>query len=113
MSRASERSDFTERIIRVIRSIPEGQVLTYGGVAAAAGNPRGARAVVWVLHSSSEKERLPWHRVVNVRGECSTDRVTPTAPGRQRKRLEAEGVGFGADGRVDMARYRWQPDEEA
>ena len=105
MSRASERSDFTERIIRVIRSIPEGQVLTYGGVAAAAGNPRGARAVVWVLHSSSEKERLPWHRVVNVKGMISLK------PGYgyelQRQLLESEGVEFSIDSKIDLERYQW------
>ena len=85
--------------------------MNYGQVAALLSRPLTARAVGWAMRDCPDD--VPWHRVVNVRGECSTDRVTPTAPGRQRKRLEAEGVGFGADGRVDMARYRWQPDEEA
>ena len=45
--------------------------MTYGQVAAAAGSPRGARQVVRVLHSMSEKYGLPWHRIINVQGEIS------------------------------------------
>ena len=62
---------FTERVIRIIQGIPAGQVMTYGQVAAAAGSPRGARQVVRVLHSMSEKYELPWHRIINVQGEIS------------------------------------------
>ncbi len=57
-SEKKQRSEFTEMVIRVIASIPEGMIFTYGGVAAAAGNPRGARVVVWVLNASSEREGL-------------------------------------------------------
>lgn len=38
---------------------PRGKVATYGQIAAMAGNRRGARQVVWVLNSSSQKEALP------------------------------------------------------
>ena len=95
----------------VVRQIPSGQVMSYGQIAALLSRPLTARAVGWAMHDCPDD--VPWHRVVNVRGECSTDRVTPTAPGRQRKRLEEEGVRFEADGRVDMARFRWQADEES
>lgn len=59
---------FTEQVIRIIQSIPEGKVMTYGGVARAAGSPRGARQVVRILHSMSRKYKLPWHRVINAKG---------------------------------------------
>lgn len=59
---------FTERVIHIIQSIPEGKVMTYGGVARAAGSPRGARQVVRILHSMSKKYKLPWHRVINAKG---------------------------------------------
>ncbi|HEX5563862.1 MAG TPA: MGMT family protein, partial [Sporosarcina sp.] len=63
---------FTERVVQIIRDIPAGKVMTYGQVAAAAGNPRGARQVVRVLHSMSAKYDLPWHRIVNAQGGIST-----------------------------------------
>ncbi|UCC21332.1 MAG: MGMT family protein, partial [Promethearchaeota archaeon] len=44
-------TDFTERIIQIIKNIPKGKVLTYGFVAKLAGNPRAARQVSWILHS--------------------------------------------------------------
>lgn len=93
---------FTERVIDIIRAIPEGKVLTYGAVAALAGNPRGARQVSRILHSSSEKHNLPWHRVINSRGCIS---LPPGGREVQRKLLEDEGVVFGTDGCIDLAVY--------
>lgn len=62
---------FTKAVIEQIQSIPPGKVMTYGGVAAAAGSPRAARQVVRILHSMSAKYDLPWHRVVNAKGEIA------------------------------------------
>lgn len=98
-------SRFTEEVIGAIRSIPRGKVATYGGIAALAGSPRGARQVVRILHSSSEKEGLPWWRVVNREGRIALK------PGygyeEQRDLLEAEGVGFDTAGRIDPGRFLW------
>ncbi len=92
----------------IVRQIPSGQVMNYGQVAALHTRPLTPRAVGWAMHDCPDD--VPWHRVVSVRGECSTDRVAGTSPGRQRRRLEAEGVSFGSDGRVDMTCHRWLPD---
>ncbi len=98
--------ELSRRIISLIRGIPKGRVATYGQVAALAGDPRGARRVARLLHSSSRKRRLPWHRVINSRGGISL----PPAGGYelQRSLLEAEGVVF-RRGRVDLSRYGWRP----
>lgn len=80
---------FTQRVIDVIKSIPAGQVLSYGDVAKAAGSPRGARQVVRILHSLSEAENLPWHRVVNKNHEITAPGMTAEI---QKKLLEDEGV---------------------
>ena len=69
--RGSENSSFGGRVKEIIRSIPKGKVATYGRVATYAGNPRGARQVVRVLHSSTRKDKLPWHRVVNREGRIA------------------------------------------
>lgn len=94
---------FTDRVIAVISDIPAGRVACYGQVAALAGNPRGARQVVRVLHSSSRKHGLPWHRVINSRGEISL----PSGAGGdlQRELLAQEGVEPDIRGRYDLERY--------
>jgi methylated-DNA-protein-cysteine methyltransferase-like protein len=98
---------FTRRVIDTIRAIPKGTVATYGQVAALAGNRRAARQVSRILHSSSRKHELPWHRVVNREGRISL----PLGRGgdRQRTLLEAEGVRFDAAGRIDMNTHQWRP----
>lgn len=98
---------FTARVIEVIRSIPEGRVMTYGQVAAEAGSPRGARQVVRILHAMSASHGLPWHRVVNAKGEIAL----PDGEGRymQQHYLEQEGVDFAEEGQVSLERYRHVP----
>jgi len=52
-------------------------------------------------------EDVPWHRVVNASGGCSSDAIGE--PGLQRRLLEGEGVVFRANGTLDLKRYRWTP----
>ncbi|MBD2870261.1 MGMT family protein [Paenibacillus arenilitoris] len=96
---------FTKRVIDIIRSIPEGYVMTYGQIAEQAGSRRGARQVVRILHSMSEAHKLPWHRVVNAKGEIAIK----DGEGRfmQTLYLNGEGVEVDRDGRVDLAAYRY------
>ena len=53
---------------------------------------------------------VPWHRVVNAAGGCSTDRVAGNRPGRQQGLLESEGIDFSGVGRLDMNSYRVELD---
>ncbi len=62
---------FTQRVKDIIKKIPKGKVATYGQIATCAGNPRATRVVVWILNSSSQKDKLPWHRVINSKGQIS------------------------------------------
>ena len=98
---------FHERAIEVVRSIPLGRVATNGLVATMAGNPRAARQVTRVLHTSSRKEKLPWHRVVNREGRISLK------PGHgyemQRELLSGEGIKFDDSDRIDLSRFLWSP----
>jgi methylated-DNA-protein-cysteine methyltransferase related protein len=94
-------NEFTMRIVNIIQAIPPGYVMSYGQVAAAAGNPRGARQVVRILHSMSEKYELPWHRIINAKGEISFSGKD------QRGMLEAEGVCL--NGKIDLSKHRWFP----
>lgn len=98
------------RIYAVIRRIPEGQVATYGQVAALAGIPRHARQVGYALHAPPDGTDVPWQRVINARGKVSARSSGPWREGYQRHLLEEEGVAFDAGGRVDLARFRWEPE---
>jgi len=97
--------DFCLSIKRVLHKIPRGRVATYGLIAAMAGNPRGARQVVRVLHSSAEKEKLPWHRVINAQGRISL----PHGAGYelQKALLKREGVRFDRTDKVDFDKFLW------
>ncbi|WP_410771955.1 MGMT family protein [Fontibacillus sp. BL9] len=98
---------FTAQVIEVISSIPEGKVMTYGQIARAAGSPRAARQVVRILHSMSSKHLLPWHRVINAKGEIAIR--DDESFFLQKMYLEAEGVTVGEDGRIDLVEFQYAP----
>jgi methylated-DNA-protein-cysteine methyltransferase-like protein len=102
---------FTERAKRAIRSVPRGKVATYGLIAACAGNYRASRQVAWLLHSSSRKDNLPWHRIINSKGSISL----PAGAGfeEQRMLLRAEGVSVDEKGRINLSKYLWNPGSDA
>lgn len=95
----------SQKIIDTIKNIPKGKVATYGQIAAKAGNPQAARQVVRILHIYSEKEHLPWFRVINSKGQISLK------PGSgyelQKSLLEGEGVKFNDSDKVDFKKYGW------
>ena len=95
-------------IYEVVAAIPFGKVATYGQVAALAGLPGRARLVGYALAALTD-ETVPWHRVINSKGEISAR--TDGGPGAfvQRLRLEAEGVVFDEKGRVPLSQYQWHP----
>jgi methylated-DNA-protein-cysteine methyltransferase-like protein len=98
---------FHQRVVAVIKKIPKGKVATYGQVAVLAGSPRAAYQVVRILHTSSKKEQLPWHRVVNQQGKVSLK------PGSgyeiQKALLTKEGVTFDNSDTIDFKRFLWSP----
>jgi methylated-DNA-protein-cysteine methyltransferase-like protein len=93
-----------EKIYAVVETIPPGKVATYGTVALLAGNPRWARVVGYALHNNPRPGEIPCHRVVNRLGQTAK---TFAFGGEdvQRKLLEAEGVEFSKDGRIDLKRF--------
>lgn len=94
-------------ICDVVRRIPPGWVATYGQVATMAGLPRRARLVGRVLQRLDPATDIPWHRVVNARGEVSCSASRNGGDVLQRHLLEKEGVEFDARNRFDLERFRW------
>jgi methylated-DNA-protein-cysteine methyltransferase related protein len=80
--------------------------MSYGQIAMLV-EPLSARAVGWAMNACPDE--VPWHRVVNSRGGCSTDRLPHIPTGLQRSLLEREGVEFDSRGRLALPKYRWLP----
>ena len=99
---------FTEEVIGIIQQIPPGKVMTYGQIGQLAGSPRGARQVVRILHSSSKKYNLPWHRVINAKGEIGLKQEG--AASHQIFLLESEGITLTDQGKIDLEVYRHHPE---
>ena len=97
--------EFTQKVVEIIKSIPEGRVSTYGTIALMAGHPNGARQVTRIIHSMSRKHKLPWHRIINAKGLISL----PKSRGyeEQKALLQGEGVHFDEKDRVDLKKFLW------
>jgi methylated-DNA-protein-cysteine methyltransferase-like protein len=101
-------NDFTRYTLRIIKNIPEGNVLTYGLIAELAGAPGAARQVSRTLHSLSEKYDLPWHRVVNSKGIISLTSIEGKE--HQKWLLEQEGIKVSDRYEIDLNKYLWNID---
>jgi methylated-DNA-protein-cysteine methyltransferase related protein len=109
--RPREAPAFRERVYALVLRIPRGRVMTYGLVARVLGAGYDARAIGNVMYATPDDGRaIPWHRVINAQGGCSTANLT-TPPDLQQRLLEAEGVAFNDKGRCDLKAYLWTPPE--
>jgi methylated-DNA-protein-cysteine methyltransferase-like protein len=106
-----ETQGYRERVFEIVRRIPSGRVMTYGQIADMLGEGYTPRTVGFVMHAADE-ETVPWQRVINSQGACSTGRVV-LPPDKQQRMLEAEGIKFDARARCDLRQYRWPSDEDA
>jgi len=97
-----DSGEFRLLVERVIREIPQGKVLTYGGVAKAAGYPGRSRMVARILQRGFG---LPWQRVLGAGGEI---KLRGDSAMEQRFGLQSEGVRFRGR-RVDMKSCEWKP----
>ena len=97
------------RVFALVRACPAGRVTTYGWIGKALGYPRGARMIGWIMNES--EEGVPAQRVINSKGEL-TGSWAFGQRGRMRQLLEAEGVVFSDNERVDLKRYGWDPSRD-
>jgi methylated-DNA-protein-cysteine methyltransferase related protein len=104
---ASDKN-YRERVFEIVRRIPSGRVMTYGQIAEILGDDYTPRTVGYVMNAADEG--VPWQRVINSQGGCSTGHVV-LPPDLQQRILTNEGVKFNDKGRCDLKVYRWQPDE--
>lgn len=96
---------FSEQVYAFVERIPCGKVVSYGQIAWMLGRARGARLVGWAMRNCPEQ--LPWQRVVKADGTIADG----GHPEIRRALLEAEGVPFLPDGRVDMKSCLWNGED--
>jgi methylated-DNA-protein-cysteine methyltransferase related protein len=98
------------RIYETVRKIPVGKVATYGQIGDLAGLYGKARLVGYALYRvDMDADDLPWHRVVNAKGEVSYSSLRRGGDYLQKVLLEEEGIEFNSKGKIDMRIYRWKP----
>lgn len=106
MNIVNDRS-YRERVYEIVRQIPAGKVMTYGQLAIILGEGYTARTVGYVMHAAGDD--VPWQRVINSQGKCSTGRLT-IPMNLQQELLEAEGIVFDNNGKCDVGEFRCFPD---
>jgi methylated-DNA-protein-cysteine methyltransferase-like protein len=99
---------FYDRVYELVKKIPRGKVISYGGIAILLQSPGAARAVGYALNALPKGmvNEVPWQRVINSRGRISIKGDTIRA-NLQLKLLEQEGIQFDSDGCVDFKVYGW------
>ncbi len=98
-----------DRIYATVRQIPSGKVATYGQIADLTGLYGKARLVGYALFRVNIADDIPWHRVINAKGEISYSFQRQGGDYLQKVLLEEEGIEFKSNGKIDLSKYRWQP----
>ena len=93
------------RIYKLVKQIPKGQVATYGQIAKMVGRC-GPRQVGYAMSHTPQGKKIPWQRVVNSQGRISVRKDGAEDP-QQMKLLKREGVIFSRSGKIDFAEYAW------
>ena len=110
-NRPRDEESFRNRAYELVMRIPPGRVMSYGLVARVLGAGYDARAIGNLMYATPKDDRnIPWHRVINSQGACSTAGLT-TPPDLQQRLLEAEGIAFNNKGRCKIENYLWTPPE--
>lgn len=98
-----------QQIYATVQFIPSGSVATYGQIATLAGVPGYARQVGYALYRLRDLDTLiPWHRVVNAKGQISYSPLRYGSDDLQRVLLAAEGIEFDHQGRIDLIKFGWK-----
>lgn len=92
---------FCREVYEIVKVIPTGKVITYGGIAVLMGMPQCSRMVGRALKEVPVGLSIPCHRVVNASGRL--------VPGweEQKQLLSEEEVSFKQNGCVDLKRHLW------
>jgi len=99
-------SNIFERIREIVSHIPKGKVATYGDIAKLAGT-KDSRIVGWAMRGN-QNPKVPCQRVIQAKGTLA-ENYSLGGWQEQQRRLEDDGVEFIDDRKLDLPKYRWQP----
>lgn len=103
-----DSTSFDQRVYAAVAQIPHGHLATYGQIAELIGAYGCARQVGWALRRLALPSAVPWHRVVNARGEVSMSLSREGSDWMQRELLIAEGIPVDPQGRLELGRFLWR-----
>lgn len=103
------KSDFFEKVYKIVAQIPEGRVTSYGAIAKAIGAGKSSRTVGYAMNACVKLDQdLPAHRVVNRNGVLTGKHHFPGQDTMQRL-LEEEGLDIENDQIKNFKHYFWEP----
>ncbi|MBE9061694.1 MGMT family protein [cf. Phormidesmis sp. LEGE 11477] len=108
MTKQSKKTSCYPKIYEIVKLIPYGKVATYGQIADLAGLIGQPRVVGYALYRVVDSMEIPWHRVINTKGEVSRSALRDGNDDLQQSLLEGEGIVFNKR-KLDLSVYRWQP----
>ncbi len=97
-----------KHVYALVKKIPRGRVMTYGGVARALHLSGGARTAGRAMAASPSGQGVPWHRVVGADGRLL---IREPHASLQRKLLETEGLSLAEKRILNFRDYEWSPDK--
>ncbi len=102
---------FSQHVYEIALSIPEGRVITYGGIAKAAGAPpMASRSISSILGKAPNPKAIPWHRIVYAGGKVW---LNAEYEAKRRKLYKKEGIVVNKKGYIeDFEEILWNPLED-
>ncbi|MFL0789844.1 MAG: MGMT family protein [Prochlorococcus sp.] len=101
---------FDRRVFGLVMLIPFRKLATYGQIADWIGAHGSARQVGWALRRLPLPSDIPWHRVINAKGQISMNPSREGSDWLQRELLIAEGIPVDQQGRLPLREHLWKPD---
>ncbi|HEX4536625.1 MAG TPA: MGMT family protein [Candidatus Acidoferrum sp.] len=92
-------------VYKLVKQIPRGRVLTYGGLARALRLRGGARAAGRAMGATPKGKGIPWHRVLGANGKIL---IREPYGSLQKKLLESEGIPV-IESRINVKKHLWTP----
>ena len=102
---------FYQKIYLTVSKIPSGKISTYGHIADLNYAYGRARQVGWALRRLKLPSNIPWHRVINSKGEITMRISRNGTDWMQKKLLINEGIKFDSRMKIDIKKYLWRPND--
>ena len=104
-----EKYLFNQKVYLEVSKIPYGKIATYGQIADLIYAYGRARQVGWALGRLELPSTIPWHRVINSRGEITMSLSRKGTDWMQKELLINEGIKFNSEMKIDIKKYLWSP----